>query len=192
MHDVRDNTVTNPFVAPFRMVEELKGNPEFRKAFAARVQKHFFGDGALTPAACAARWMKRAKEVDVAIIAESARWGYYLRKVPYTRDKEWADEQQRLLKEYFPHRTEIVLKQLQRSRPIPNQFPARRKAVTSDCNPMPVIIPPHSVLLPSIPGEPEDDRPLLLVQRSRTDTPFTRGRSRSSRTSGVRKRSATC
>jgi hypothetical protein len=113
MHDVHDDTVSNPFVMPLRMMEELKGNAEFREAFAARVQKHFFGDGALTPAACTARWMKRAKEVDVAIIAESARWGYYRRDAPYTRDKEWAAEQQRLLKEYFPQRTEIVLKQLQ-------------------------------------------------------------------------------
>jgi hypothetical protein len=113
MHDAHDNTVSQPYETPFRMMEELKGNAEFREAFAARVQKHFFGDGALTPAACAARWMKRANEVDVAIIAESARWGYYRRATPYTRDKEWAAEQQRLLKEYFPQRTEIVLKQLQ-------------------------------------------------------------------------------
>jgi hypothetical protein len=113
MHDVHDDTVSQPFETPFRIMEELKGNSEFREAFAARVQKHFFDDGALTPAACAERWMKRAKEVDVAIIAESARWGYYRRDAPYTRDKEWAAEQQRLLKEYFPQRTEIVLKQFQ-------------------------------------------------------------------------------
>jgi hypothetical protein len=114
LHDVRDNTVSRPFVIPLRMVEELKGNAEFRTAFAARVQKHCFGEGALTPAACAARWMKRAKEVDSAIVAESARWGYYARSaMPYTRDKEWAAEQQRLVKDYFPHRTEILLKQLQ-------------------------------------------------------------------------------
>jgi hypothetical protein len=113
MHDVHDNTVSQPYETPFRMMEELKGNAEFREAFAGRVNKHFFGDGALTPAACAARWMNRAKEVDVAIVAESARWGYYRRDAPYTRDKEWAAEQQRLLKDYFPQRTEIVLKQLQ-------------------------------------------------------------------------------
>jgi hypothetical protein len=113
LHDVRDNTVSRPEVMPFRMMEELKGNAEFREAFAARVQKHFFGDGALTPAACARRWMERAKEVDLAIIAESARWGYYRRDRPYTRDQDWAAEQQRLLKEYFPRRTEIVLQQLQ-------------------------------------------------------------------------------
>jgi hypothetical protein len=113
LHDVRDNTVSRPEVMPFRMMEELKGNAEFREAFAARVKKHFFGNGALTPAACAERWMKRAKEIDRAIIAESARWGYYRRNPPFTRDQEWTSEQRRLLKEYFPQRTEIVLQQLQ-------------------------------------------------------------------------------
>jgi hypothetical protein len=112
LHDVDDNTVQEPDEVPFRMVEELKKNPEFCAAFAARVQKHFFGEGALTPAACADRWMKRAREVDLAIIAESARWGYYRRgNAPFTRDKEWAAEQQRLMKEYFPKRTAVVLEQ---------------------------------------------------------------------------------
>lgn len=41
-----------------------------------------------------------------------ARWGDYRRNAPYTHDKEWVAEQQRLLKEYFPRRTEIVLEQL--------------------------------------------------------------------------------
>src|SRR6185295_4369802 len=67
---------------------------------------------ALTPAAAAARWMKRAAEVDQAIIAESARWGYYRRSSPFTRDKDWLKEQQRLLTDYFPKRTGIVLEQL--------------------------------------------------------------------------------
>lgn len=112
LHDVRDNTVTTPYETPFRMAEELKGNAEYCLAFADRVQKHFFGDGALTPAACAARWVKRAREVESAVIAESARWGYYRRTPPFTRDKEWVTEQQRLLNEYFPQRTGIVLEQL--------------------------------------------------------------------------------
>lgn len=112
LHDVRDDTVSHPEVMPFRMMEELKRNAGFREAFAARAQKHLLADGALTPAACAKRWTRRAKEVDVAIIAESARWGYYRRNPPYTRDKDWTAEQQRLLQVYFPQRTEIVLQQL--------------------------------------------------------------------------------
>ena len=112
LQQLRDDTVNAPFEPPMHLAEELRQNPEFRAAFASRVQKHFFNDGALTPAAVAARWMKRAGEVDRAIVAESARWGAYRRNPPYTRDQEWLAEQQRLLKSYFPRRTAIVLEQL--------------------------------------------------------------------------------
>jgi len=111
LHDVQDNTVIEPYETPFRLAEELKGNAEFRLAFADRVQKHFFNDGALTPAACVARWMKRAEQVDRAMVAESARWGYYRRNPPFTRDREWIVEQKRLVRSYFPQRTGIVLEQ---------------------------------------------------------------------------------
>lgn len=112
LQDLHDDTLANPYETPFRIAEELRGNAEFCLAFADRVQKHCFGEGALTPEACAARWMKRAREVDEAIVAESARWGYYRRSQPFTRDKEWLAEQQRLMKNYFPQRTGIVLEQL--------------------------------------------------------------------------------
>lgn len=111
LHDVQDNAVIDAYEVPFRLAEELKRNAEFRLAFADRVQKHFFSGGALTPAACAERWMKRASEVDIAMVAESARWGYYRRNPPFTRDREWVAEQNRLLRSYFPKRTEIVLDQ---------------------------------------------------------------------------------
>jgi hypothetical protein len=109
---LNDDIVNSPFEVPFRLAEALRGNAEFRATFAERVQKHFFGEGALTPKAAATRWMKRAAELDRAIIAESARWGAYRRDPPYTRDKEWLAEQRRLLENYFPQRTAIVLKQL--------------------------------------------------------------------------------
>ncbi len=111
-HELQDDCVSNSYETPFRIAEELKGNAEFRLAFADRVQKHFFNDGALTPAACIARWMKRAAEVDRAVIAESARWGYYRNPVPFTRDRDWILEQKRLVRSYFPQRTGVVLEQL--------------------------------------------------------------------------------
>jgi hypothetical protein len=111
-HEVTDDTVSNPYETPFRLAEELKGNAEFRLAFADRVQKHFFNGGALTPASSSVRWMKRAAEVDRAVIAESARWGYYRRNPPFTRDRDWIVEQKRLVRSYFPQRTGIVLGQL--------------------------------------------------------------------------------
>jgi len=45
-------------------------------------------------------------------VAESARWGGHRRNPPYTRDKDWIGEQQRLMTNWFPQRTGIVLQQL--------------------------------------------------------------------------------
>jgi len=120
LEGVWDDTVNNPSVMPFRLAEVLRGSAEYRLAFADRVQKHCFDDGALTPRAAAERWMKRAQEVDRAIVAESARWGYYRREQPFTRDRDWVTEQRRLIQHYFPQRTGIVLKQLRAAGLYPN------------------------------------------------------------------------
>ena len=64
--------------------------------------------------------LTRAAQVDPAIIADSARWGDYRRDVHqyktgpyelYTRDEHWRPEITRLLTEYFPKRTAVVLQQ---------------------------------------------------------------------------------
>jgi hypothetical protein len=100
---------------------KLKANAQYRLDFADRVYKHFFNNGALTPGQVAARWMNRSAQVDVAIIAESARWGDYRRDVYqyssgpyelYTRNNQWLTERNRLLTQYFPARTGNVLSQL--------------------------------------------------------------------------------
>ncbi|HTI70145.1 MAG TPA: CotH kinase family protein [Candidatus Limnocylindria bacterium] len=111
-HHLGDDVVNRPNQPPFYLAERLRENAEFRLAFADRAQKHLFGDGALTPAQATARWMKRAAELDVAIIAESARWGGYRRDPPYNRDVDWLAEQKRLVKSYFPKRTAVLLDQL--------------------------------------------------------------------------------
>jgi hypothetical protein len=93
---------------------------EFRVRFGDRLHKHLFNGGALTPGATATRWTRRADEIDLAIIAESARWGDYRRDSHswssgpyylYTRNDFWLPEQQRLLDQYFPYRTTNVLNQ---------------------------------------------------------------------------------
>jgi hypothetical protein len=40
------------------------GGSEYRMRFADRLQKHFFNDGALTPDAVKATWMKFANDLD--------------------------------------------------------------------------------------------------------------------------------
>jgi hypothetical protein len=130
LQGVREDIVNRPYEVPFRLSEEVRDSAEFRLAFADRAQRHLFGNGALTPKAVAARWMARAAEVDLAIIAESARWGGFRRDPPYTRDRDWLKEQARLLKTYFPQRTAFLLGQL-RSAGLYPSLPAPELTVTT-------------------------------------------------------------
>jgi len=90
----------------------LRENADFRARYAERARTHLTDGGALTPDASTARWEARAEAIERAIVAESARWGDTDRETPYTRDVEWAAERQRLLTEYFPYRTDILIEQL--------------------------------------------------------------------------------
>ena len=90
----------------------LRQNGDFRALYAERAQLHLTGVGALTPERCAARYDARAEEIERAILGESARWGDTDRATPYTRDVEWAEERRRLMEEFFPARTEVLIQQL--------------------------------------------------------------------------------
>ncbi len=91
----------------------LRGNADFRQRYADRARKHLTDGGALTPEAATARYEARATEIFGALLAESARWGDVRTGVPYTRDVEWQIEYDRLVNEYFPVRTEILISQLE-------------------------------------------------------------------------------
>lgn len=94
-----------PVADPTGILDELSDIPQFVRRFGDRLHQHMFNGGALTTERNIARWMKRAEEIDLAIIAESARWGDYRRASnPYTRDEEWLSEQARLVNDYFPRR----------------------------------------------------------------------------------------
>ena len=101
------------------LLRDLDDIPEYMMRFADIVHEMFFNDGALTPENTAARWMQHANELDVAIIAESARWGDMRpdqgQRQPLERNDEWIAEQQRLLESYFPQRSDVVLGQLRGS-----------------------------------------------------------------------------
>ena len=106
--------------SPPRLFHKLRENAEFRRQFAARVQRHLFNGGALTPPAAAKRFATWAEAIAKPVLLESARWGDYRRDVHrykqgpyelYTRDGHWRPEIQRLLAEYFPQRTAAVLGQ---------------------------------------------------------------------------------
>lgn len=109
--------------SPSRLFQKLKENQEFRALFAERIRRHCHGAGALTPPRAADRFRKLADNLDLAIVAESARWGSYrndfhrYKEGPYeryTRNEHWRPEIQRLLNVYFPQRTEAFLRILER------------------------------------------------------------------------------
>jgi hypothetical protein len=90
----------------------LRANATFRARYSEHAHMHLYGHGALTPVAAAARWESRATQIERAIVGESARWGDADREPPYTRDVEWEAERRRLLTEYFPYRTDVLIAQL--------------------------------------------------------------------------------
>ncbi len=112
-------------LSPDGLQAKLSANPEYRLTFADHVRKHFFNDGVLTPASMIKSWQARAAQIDRAIVGESARWGdlaakqaisplpysTYTLNTPYTRNQDWLGEQGRLLNQYFPARSAVILDQ---------------------------------------------------------------------------------
>ncbi len=106
----------------------LQENEDFRVLFADHIQRNFFNGGPLTPEASNLRYTNLANEIDLAIIAESARWGDYRKdvlpsdndRILYTRNDHWLPQKEYLLKNYFPYRTEIVVQQFRDIGLFPN------------------------------------------------------------------------
>ncbi|MDZ7288380.1 MAG: CotH kinase family protein [candidate division KSB1 bacterium] len=102
---------------------KLSDNAEYRIRFADHVYKHFFNQGCMTPAKATALFLSRAKEIEMAIIAESARWGDTYHHPPRTKDDDWQRAIDDIVKNYFPYRTAIVLSQLKEANLYPNIGP---------------------------------------------------------------------
>lgn len=90
----------------------LRDNADFRARYSERAHAHLGPGGALSPELAAARYAARADEIHGALLGESARWGDTFRAVPYSRDVEWQAEYDRLMTDYFPRRTDILIEQL--------------------------------------------------------------------------------
>jgi hypothetical protein len=91
---------------------KLSSNAEYRIRFADHVYKHFFNQGCLTPEKTKPLFLSRAKEIDMAIIGESARWGDTYLIPTATKDNDWKPAINDIVNNYFPKRTNIVLNQL--------------------------------------------------------------------------------
>ncbi|MCA9935182.1 MAG: chitobiase/beta-hexosaminidase C-terminal domain-containing protein [Ardenticatenaceae bacterium] len=105
---------------PSHLFQQMRANEEFRMMFADLVYRHLFNDGALVASAASTRFAILTDAVYDAAVAESARWGDYRRDVHpwlygpyelYTRDDQWVTERERLMNEYFPQRTAVLLQQ---------------------------------------------------------------------------------
>lgn len=82
-----------------------ENDPEFKILLADRIQKHLFTGGALTPERNVARLNARMNEVQNAMVAECARWGY---RTP----ENWATAAESIRSGFFPQRTNNLLTQL--------------------------------------------------------------------------------
>ncbi|MDP6637593.1 MAG: lamin tail domain-containing protein, partial [Phycisphaerae bacterium] len=97
-------------------LELMADNEEYRIAFADRVHDYFFNDGLLTADAAVDRLLVRAAEIEIAIIAESARWGDAKAATSPMTNADWQAAVDMLVNDYMnaspSTRSDIVLQQL--------------------------------------------------------------------------------
>lgn len=116
----------NPATLHLRLCE----HPEYRRRFADIVQKHLYGDGALTPANAQRRFRSRMEEIDLAIVAESARWGR-----GKTRDGTWLPACNSVLNTYLNQRRDIVIGQFRRNGWFPTLDAPAYSVLNSEVSP---------------------------------------------------------
>jgi hypothetical protein len=92
--------------------DKLTANAEYRNLFRDKAYLYFSEGGVFSPARTAARFRSRADEIDMAIIAESARWGDSQSSPSRTKDDDWLPEINQMYTDYFPLRTGIVIEQM--------------------------------------------------------------------------------
>ena len=89
----------------------LRHNDEFQLLFGDHAYRHLFNDGPAAAQASYDRYKKLSDQVELAIIAESARWGDQASTTPYTQ-AHWRNTRDYILNTYMPQRSAVVLSQL--------------------------------------------------------------------------------
>ncbi|HPO13151.1 MAG TPA: CotH kinase family protein [Candidatus Hydrogenedentes bacterium] len=97
---------------PQWLFQQLMEHPEFRMRFADRVQRHCLGNGALNTEAAEQRLQARMQEIQLAIVAESARWGDSRTEPPLNRDDHWVPAVDYIANEYLVQRPGVLIDQL--------------------------------------------------------------------------------
>ncbi|HET6410390.1 MAG TPA: lamin tail domain-containing protein, partial [Chthoniobacteraceae bacterium] len=121
------NVYNITYANPQSMHQDLVASPLYRLRFADHVQRHFFNNGALTPAQCTARFLSLANRVELAIKSESARWGdaQSLSNLPGGHPpryilSDWIAARDYVTNTIMPTRTATVLAQLRTDGLFPN------------------------------------------------------------------------
>jgi hypothetical protein len=86
----------------------LRRNAEFRVLFADHVYKYCFNNGPLCAEAVVARYRELADKIEMAVIAETARWGNQKEGKVYTPE-DWRKERDLILHEYLPNQPAIAM-----------------------------------------------------------------------------------
>ena len=82
------------------------GNSDYRTLLADRIHKHYFNDGAMTPAKTVARLDERCDEMDLPFRAEAERWNY-------RSHSSWTSAKNDALNNILPGRTASALSQFE-------------------------------------------------------------------------------
>jgi hypothetical protein len=108
--EIKDFSGFNPQWLHFKLTD----NSEYRQRFADRAYNHFQKEGVFSSQSALARLNPRIEEVDLAVIAESARWGNSKRgsASSYTRNDQWIPEINKLKTKFMPVRPAVVIAQL--------------------------------------------------------------------------------
>lgn len=119
--DVNQNVmIINNNGNPTGFFHSLLGNRDFVNRYVKRAKEVLSDDGFLGQKSVVEVWDSLYNTIKMAVYAESARWGDYRRDVHpyqskgqlYTVDNHYMNERNRLINDYFPYRTSIVLNDL--------------------------------------------------------------------------------
>ncbi len=89
----------------------MHNHPEYAVEFADRVNMYLSNGGILSAQPSIDRWLARANQIDLAIIAESARWGDAKTNPPRTKD-HWLDQVTWTVNSFIPPRAQTVINQM--------------------------------------------------------------------------------
>lgn len=96
----------------------LRQNPEYRLTFADHLHRHFFNGGLLTPDSLSERYQDLTDSIELALIAELARWGdQHGRRMQLS---DWQSMRNQIVNSYLPRRSDIVMQQYRSAGLYPN------------------------------------------------------------------------